>query len=127
MSSSGSAACVRSRGVPRGASGRRITSAGFGGAIACERTSVSVSTAPSVTPHWPSVRSSGSGSRPGGATDHTGMRPFTVGASSMLSSTNVGIRSAIGVSVETTRSTRRSGPAIVTAQVFISGLSRGPR
>ena len=37
----------------------------------------------------------------------------------MLSSTNVGMRSEIGVSVETTRSTRRSGPAIVTAHVFI--------
>jgi hypothetical protein len=119
-SSAGSAAWVRSRGVPRRVvSTVRSTSAGLGGAIAAERSSVSVSTAPSAIPHWPSVRSSGSGWWPGGATVHTGERPFSGGASSMLSSTNVGIRSEIVVSVETTRSTRRSGPAIVTAQVFI--------
>ena len=116
---------MRSRGVPRCTSGLRTTSAGLGGAIACERTSVSVSTAPSATPHWASVRSSGSGWWPGGATVHTAERPFETGASSMLSSTKVGISSEIGVSVETTRSTRRSGPAMVTAQVFMSrGLPR---
>ena len=40
----------------------------LGGAIAAERSSVSDSTAPSAIPHWPSVRSSGSGWCPAGAT-----------------------------------------------------------
>ena len=68
-SSCGSVASVRSRGVPRRVvSTVRSTSAGLGGAIAADRSSVKVRTVPSATPHWASVRSSGSGWWPGGAT-----------------------------------------------------------
>ena len=104
-------------------SGRRSTSAGFGGAIAA-------SAARSASARRRRRRRTGRACGPAAAAGGRAAPRSTracgrcrAAPRPCSSSTNVGISSEIGVSVETTRSTRRSGPAIVTAQVFMSGAS----